>query len=338
MTKKNPTNLGSGTHVVFDSSGADYLLKLGGTNLVRVCESPAVGPSRRDVVEHAQVRQAWYRSTETWDHLYSPEVRWNTPVVVWVTPCLRDRPNLWRTCSWLRDKGISHGDILIVDLPPRPRNPGAVPRTEPFGCGNSVFEYHLAEIQTHLAAVRSWPRERYDQAVKLWEQFVDPDPRHFARRCRKGVPGFPELGSIWEFFSRFFPRLSADRSLHLSRYDELLLRTLSARWKTPVDVWISDTIQRYWDFFFCVGDLGMARRLAAWAEHGARPALERAPGPRGPENVMLSSVYRLTKRGREIRVQLPEVGDAPRFPVGGAEAYAPEAPWVLRYDGRLTRL
>jgi hypothetical protein len=105
-----------------------------------------------------------------------------------------------------------------------------------------------------------------------------------------------------------------------------------------VDVYISDTIQQYREFFFCVGDLGMARRLAAWAEHGARPAVEGAPGPRGPENLMLSSVYRLTKRGKELRVQLPELADAPRLPVGGAEAYAPEAPWVLRYDGRLTRL
>jgi hypothetical protein len=240
----------------------------------------------------------------------------------------------------LRDKGISCRDTFIIDLPPRPRNPNAlVPRTEPFECGDSVVYRSKDAIQAHLAAARSWPRERYDQAVTLWEQFVNPDPRHFVRRCQRGIQGFPELGSLWAFLSRFFPRLSAERSLHLSRYDELLLHALSAKWKTPVKVWISETIQPYFDFFFCIGDVTMAHRLAAWAEHDAPPAaVERAPGPRGPENLMMSSVYRLTKRGRQLRVELPELADAPRLPVGGAEVYAQEAPWVLRYDGRLIRL
>jgi len=193
-------------------------------------------------------------------------------------------------------------------------------------------------IEAHLAAARSWPRERYDQAVALWEQFVDPDPRPFAQRCRRGIQGFPELGSIWAFLSRFFPRLSTERSLHLSRYDELLLQALSTRWKTPVKVVVSDTIQDHWDFIFCVGDLTLTHRLAAWAEHNASSAVERAPGPRGPDRPMWSSVYRLTKHGKQLRERLPELADAPRLPVGGAEAYAPEAPWVLRDDGRLARL
>jgi hypothetical protein len=41
---------------------------------------------------------------------------------------------------------------------------------------------------------------------------------------------------------------------------------------------------------------------------------------------MVSSVDRLTKRGRQIRRELPQLADAPRLPVSGAEAYAPEAP------------
>src|SRR5689334_17841414 len=136
MTKRKLPTLGSGTHVVFDTPGVDHLRELGATNLVRACGSPGVGPSRRDVVEYVRVRQAWYRTTETWDDLYSAEVRWETPVVVWVTPNLCHRLDLWRTCSWLRDKGISRLDILIIDLPPTPPGPHAPPRTEPFQCSD----------------------------------------------------------------------------------------------------------------------------------------------------------------------------------------------------------
>jgi hypothetical protein len=53
---------------------------------------------------------------------------------------------------------------------------------------------------------------------------------------------------------------------------------------------------------------------------------------------MTSSVYRLAERGMQLRSRLPQLADAPRLPVGGAEAYAPEAPWVLLDDGRLVRI
>lgn len=52
---------------------------------------------------------------------------------------------------------------------------------------------------------------------------------------------------------------------------------------------------------------------------------------------MHASVYRLTKHGKQMRERLTDLGDAPRLPVAGAEAYAPEAPWVVREDGGLIR-
>jgi hypothetical protein len=49
-------------------------------------------------------------------------------------------------------------------------------------------------------------------------------------------------------------------------------------------------------------------------------------------------MYRVTKHGRPLRTKIQELVDAPRLPEGGAEVYAPEAPWVPRDDGRLVRL
>jgi hypothetical protein len=339
MTKGHRPTLSAGTHIVFDTADRNRLRDLGVTNLVRANGSTTVGPSRRDIVEHARLRQEWFHTTETWDDLHSADVRWEMPVIVWVTPNFQHRLELWRTCSGLRDKGIAHQDILIVDLPSLPRSPDAPPLTEPFQSYDCVF-YHSDEALTaHLSAARPCTRERYDKAVALWEKFVDPDPRPFVRSCRQGLAGFPELGSIWAFLSHFFPRLSTDGSLRLSRYDELLLEAMSVRWRTPVKVYIH-LIREHYPFMSCMGDLTVTFRLAAWAEHDARPAaVERAPDPKkGPEDLMLSSIYRLTKHGKQVRERLTDLTDAPRLPVGGTEAYAPESPWVLREDGRLVRL
>ena len=325
------------THVVFDDPGAEHLLAVGASNVVRAFTALGVGPSRQDVVEHARVRRAWFDEEQKYDHLYSAEIRWEAPVVVWATPCLHDRLNLWRTCRWLRGRGIGRRAVFIVDLPPTPRGPSAPPRAEPFACNDSVFHHSEGALRAHLAAARPWPRERYDEAVRLWEQYVAPDPRRFARRCLQGVRGFPELGPTWAFLSRFFPRLSREGTLRVSRYDEILLRALSAEWKTPVKLYVGDAIQQHQEFFSCSGDVGMVDRLAAWAEHGGSLAVERAPVPVDPGLVMRSHVYRITERGMQLRAELPQLADAPRLPVGGAEAYAPEAPWVLLDDGRLAR-
>ncbi len=339
VTKRARVSLRSGTHVVFDFSGADHLFDLGAKNVVRACDSLGVGPSRREVMEHVRAREVWFADEERHEHdfLHSAEIRWEIPIVVWATPSLHDRLNLWRTCSWLGEKGISSREILVIDLPPTPRGPRAAPRTDPFEFGDSVRFQSQEAVSAYLAGAQPWTRERYDEAVKLWEQFVDPDPRRFARRCLGGVRGFPELRGVWAFLSRFFPRLAAGQELRLGHYDELLLCALTPEWQTPVKVWISNTIQERRDFMSCVGDVTMERRLATWAALDASPAVERAEGPK-PGNPMLSSVYRLTERGMRLRECLVQLADAPRLPVGGAEAYAPEAPWVLLDGGQLARV
>jgi len=311
-------------------------------NVVLAFDLLGIGPSRRDPLAHTRARQDWFddevlSEDEGYDRLYSAGVRWEAPVVVWATQALHDRLNLWRTCCWLRDRGIPRRDVLIIDLPPTPRGPGARPRAEPFECSDSLCHQSDEALHAHLTAARPWPQERYDQAVTLWEQYLSPDPRRFARRCLRGVQGFPELGSLGSFLSRFFPRLSAERSLCLSRYDEILLRALSTEWQTPGKVYVGEVLQQFWEFFSCSGDAAMAARLAAWAKHGTSPAVERAAIAGMEDLPMQSHVYRITARGMELRAGFARLADAPRLAVGGAEAYAPEAPWVLLDDERLVR-
>jgi hypothetical protein len=308
----------------------ERLKKMGAENVVQVAENLVLGPCPRDAGEHKRTRTAWWGYDGPWDQLYAPDVRWEPPIVAWVSASPKERLNLWRTCSWLDHLGLSHRDVIILDFE-RSNDPDV----DPCGCGESVAPHPDEALLARLAEGRPWPRARFERAVDLWHRYVDADWSRFARTCARGLDGFPELSTVWSLLSNFFPRRTADGVLHLSRYDELLLRRLKKDWLTPVIIYAHGP-DEWNDLKFCAGDLFVPLRLDHWVGHGPSLAVERAPGPRGPENPMLSSVYRLTERGRQLRRRLPHLTDAPSLPVAGTEAYG--APWVLRDDGRLVRM
>jgi hypothetical protein len=331
----NPKALKGATHVAFDGPTTERLMKMGAQNVVRASENLLLGPCPRDAKKLRQLRDLWWgHGDETWDRLCAPDVRWEPPVVVWVSADPREHMNLWRTCSWLDHLGLSHHDVIIVDLE---WGPYGDPSVNVYGFWQRVYDYSDEALRARLAEARPWPRVRYQRAADLWHRYTDADPSRFARTCARGLAGFPELTTVWSVVSKFFPRRAADGALHLSRYDELLLKRLSTEWSSWVSFYARGPME--WEVLCdCTGDLIVPMRLDHWVHHGASPAVERAPGPLDSEGRMRSYLYRITKRGRQLRRRLPDLADAPRLPVGGAEAYAPEAPWVLRDDGRLARL
>ncbi|WP_437740633.1 DUF1835 domain-containing protein [Sorangium sp. So ce302] len=342
------------THVAFDPPTADRLVQLGAANVVRSSDCLVVGPSRLDALEHVRTREAWRslsekrsdadESGQKWDQLYSQDVRWELPVVLWVSVSLHERVNLWRVCSWLRHIGIACSDVLIVELERvygtmnRFREPPSMPR---FNCSASVADHLDNVLLDRLAKSCPWPVERYDRAVRLWESYADEDPLPFVESCMAGVEGFPELAPLWELLSSFFPRKTTECSLRLSQLDELILTILSAgEYQTDVPVFChkSQSGLELRELLSCTGDLFLEDRLAQWARHASNEFVEPAPDVR-PDVAMKSWVYRLTERGAQLRDRgLDQLADAPRLPVAGTEAYSPVAPWVLLEDGRLARL
>lgn len=333
------------THVVFDASTAEQVLRIGAANVVLASDRLLTGPSRRSPLEHTRARQAWWNSDELWDSLYSSKIRWGVPVFLWVSASLHERVNLWRACSWLRRLGIAHHDILVLDFEPvsRSRSRRHEGSERPFDCSHSVSDHSSEALLARVETTSRWPSERYERAVGLWDGYVDESPISFVESGVRGVEGFPELASLWAFISCFFPRGAAGGGLNLSRFDEIVFSRLTPDWQTPAAIAAqkSETLVDMWHLLFCTGDLFLPRRLEQWASHSSSAFVERAPGPKPPDAgyPMLSNVYRLTERGMRLRDKgLEQLTDAPSLPIAGTEAYSPSAPWVLLDDGRLARL
>ena len=128
--------------------------------------------------------------------------------------------------------------------------------------------------------------------------------------------------------------------MRLSRLDELLLSILSGEWQTALAVFVhrAEPGVELRQLLSRTGDLFVRHRLTQWSVHGSNAAVERAAGPK-PDHPMLSSVYRLTESGLQIREEgLKQLSDAPSLPIGGIEAYGIRTSWVLLEDGRLARL
>ncbi len=334
----NPT-IQTATHVVFESLTGDRLSQLGATNIIAANDCLLIGPCRFDPLDHARAREAWWSSPERWEHLYSAEVRWEPPVVLWVAASLVERVNSWRTCSWLRSRGIAADDVAVLELDPVPPRRTPAPPPPPFNCIASVSHHPDEVLLQRLAEARSISEVRYAQAASLWASYTAPDPTPFVEACLRGVEGFPELPALWMLLSAFFPRTAPAGGLRLGRFDELLLSLLSDEWRTPVKVFVHDSPMgvELRQLASCTGDLFVAARLARWAEHGETPAIERIAGPK-PETPMLAASYRITEHGIRLReAGLDKVTEAPPLPLAGTEAYGAEAPWVLREDGHLER-
>ena len=329
----DPHPIMRGTHIVFDPFMTERLSRLGAVDIVCTCDCLVVGPSRRDAVEHARARAAWWGSPGEGDRLTSPETRWHLPVAVWTSANLLDRLNLWKTCHWLRQKGLTYRDVVVIE--PRSKHSGPESRLH---CTASVCDHPDEVLVECLKDARPWSRARYDRAVSLWSRFVDADPVPFVRTCIRGLKGFPELGPLWALAASFFPQKTPDGSLRLSRFDELLLTTLSAEWQTPLGVHVHKSApgKELYQLTDCTGDIFVPHRLEHWVHHGSNPAVERTPGPR-PETEMLAFQYRLTEHGARLRdAGITRITDAPPLPIAGTVAYSLGSPWVLN-DGKLAR-
>ncbi|KYF73243.1 hypothetical protein BE17_31965 [Sorangium cellulosum] len=340
MTMDERPTICNATHVAFDTPTAEQLLRMGATSVVPASDCLVIGPSRQDAEEHTRARKTFWDSFDEFDRLYSSKICWKPPIVLWVSSSVHERVNLWRSCSWLRQVGISCDDVAVVDFESVVTSRRRDELAPMYECTDSVSDHPDVILLERLDKAQPWPRERYDRAVQLWVMYADANPLLFVESCIRGVEGFPELASLWALLSCFHTRRAPDGRLLLSRFDEFLLELLSEEWRTPLAVYCHKSRQgaELRGLLSYTGDLFLVDRLTHWADHDASAFVERAPGP-NPEEPMKSFVYRITERGLRLRDKgLDQLTDAPSLPLAGIEAYSASAPWVLLEDGRLARM
>jgi len=313
------------THFAADTEIASVLRTHRTYPVVTFIDNLLVGPSAWDPNTHLSLRgEYWGNRRRQRRNLMS---LWSTlhlknPLVVWTSNSLEHRVALWMLCAWLERAGRKSTDVRLVTLPER-KTPHL------FVCSGAIL--HGGEIGPRIEAAVALPEATRRRAEGLWKKFVDKSPKAFSDQCQRGLRGFPEVRSIGTYHAGFFPQYSGTR-LAISRFDQVMFACVSGEWATPVTIFSHRSAEgdflRNW--LSCAGDIFLSRRLRDWADHDCdEVALESRP--LDLSNPMRSHLYRLTSRGKDIaRNGLGNISQGPRLAIGGAMAYDPSAPWVIR--------
>jgi hypothetical protein len=254
-------------------------------------------------------------------------------IVVWTSGLWNDRLALWALCAWRLRYRPEDPDLDIVVLGDAPED----------GFSRGFVRVKPADARRGLADARAQSLTRVRYMARSWRKLCGRSPVLSAEGGRAGRAR-KDLVELGIHQAVFFPRVDG-RTLTLSRFDELLFSCLDKDWSTPADVFLhrssaGEELRDGWGMR--IGDVSLAMRLRAWAEHrGAEAALESVPFR--PERPMLEARYRLTAAGETIkRHGLAEIAQGPPMPMWGATAYDPADPWVVVNDGeggqRLQRL
>lgn len=313
------------THFAADAEIASVLRANRLRPVVTSVDNLLVGPSDWDFNAHLSLRGEYWgnrrRHRRNLMSLWSA-LHLKNPLVLWTSSSLEHRVALWMLCAWLGRAGRKNTDVRIVTLPER-KTPHL------FVCSGATL--HGREIGVRIDGAMVLPEAFRRRAEGLWKKFVGKSPEAFSDQCQRGLRGFPEIRSIGTYHAGFFPQRSGAR-VALSRFDQVMFACVSSEWATPVT--ISSRRSAEGDFLRswlgCAGDTFLSRRLRDWADHDCDgSALESRP--LDLSNPMRSHMYRLTSCGKDIaRGGLGNLSQAPRLAIGGAMAYDPLAPWVIR--------
>lgn len=188
-------------------------------------------------------------------------------------------------------------------------------------------------LQGLPSAIR-WSRLQTALAAGLWRLWCGRSPVAFSRFCGSSAALHPQLASLGRYHAGLFPRIT-QRGLLLSRLDELILRQLTHEWTTPARLYASAvrTSSPLAAWVTYTGDLYLANRLLAWANHAQGRLVEKQEQA-GARSEMLAWSFRWRPGAEAILDTLPELESAPPQWIGGAVAYDSRHPWCSRADAK----
>jgi hypothetical protein len=284
-----------------------------------------LGPSRAGIESHQTARAHHWGRAPASD--LDDELRrtGGSPLCVVMPPAPGSLLSLCRVCSAALDQGR---DVEVVQLD-RSAAWTLPEGVDPVRSGHAGAE----DIASHLASAVRWSRLETAFAASLWRLWCRRSPVAFSRFCATAAPLHPQIADLGRCHAGFFPRTAAGGLLP-SRVDEVVLRQLSREWLTPIKIFVkaqkAGTPLGEW--LSQLGDLFLLARLRAWAEHTQDRVVEqRRESPAGGSD-MLAWSFRWGQGGEAILDALARFDVAPSLKIGGAVAYDPGRPWVVRLD------
>jgi hypothetical protein len=287
-----------------------------------------IGPSSADVILHRSLRaRLWGRAPSA--ELEKELARATGPILcVHLPPTPAGLLSLCRICdlALMQSRRVS-----VLEL--EPEGPSAL--SAGIDPGRTIYIDEAAILRGRPPAAL-WSQLQLAFAAMLWRSWCHRSPVAFSTACATGSALHPQLANLGRYQAGFFPRVSAQWLL-LSRFDELVLRSLSGEWVTPSQVFLQagEAGSALSTWLAHTGDLYLGKRLFAWAVHSRGRLVEHRKGPPANAHELTASSFRLRKGSEGILAALPSLRAAPKAEIGGAVAYSAERPWVCRADNSL---
>jgi hypothetical protein len=288
-----------------------------------------VGPSAPEAEPHREARASY------WEFDKRERTRFDTSFRA-LLQAMRSRARMVVWTSRLYSDVVALWSLTAFRLLHRPLDPkidlAVVGHASDNAFGRGSIGVKGADIRNGLDSARPLSLAQARRLASFWRRFTGRPPI-LASSTGRGARGREDLAAIGSYQAGFFPRVSGV-SLSLSRVDHLLLSCVGDDWATPADVFMrrgaAGDALREWASH--TGDVFIATRLRAWAEHeGGEAPLHREP--HRPDRLLLEARYKLSAAGEKIlRDGLGDVAQGVPLPVGGATAYDPLAPWVVVED------
>jgi hypothetical protein len=294
--------------------------------LVVADDNLVVGPSRVDAERHGVVRSRYWGSAPSRDVdkvlVHSPA----NAVVVALPGTLNGLLTLCRICSAALEKGR---EVYVLDLD-QEASASAPEGSDP----SREVPLDMRRLARRLPPAVRWSSLETALAAAVWRLWCRRSPVAFSRFCASASVLHLQLANLVRYHAGFFPRVT-DRSLSLSRVDELILRQLSHEWLTPAALYARaiGSAPQLGSWMSHTGDLYLAARLLAWSQHTQGSIVERRKESLPSGSEMLAWSFRWREGGEAILNTLPDVRTAPPVAIGGAVAYDPKRPWVCRFEG-----
>jgi hypothetical protein len=234
-------HLAKSVHISPDRSFASTLETLGLHNIVTIDDDLTIGPCGVKYGSHFKKRTRFWKdfprrfclrwavkepiTPTALERLLWPASR-DAPIVLWITPTLRDRLPYWRLLSAMSELGTDPRQCRLIEPTVLYKR-----RFMPLGCLGPD------EIRTAMGTAGPLTESEIALGTALWRAFATGRPDAWLRILEDAPSERLGRRGLAESYLAFFPILEPHGRLKLSETDQVIFDFLSAHsWRSAIDL------------------------------------------------------------------------------------------------------